>query len=75
MVTIVTVYTKPKCVACVATKKQLTKQGVKFLEINIEENPTIANRLKEEGWLQLPVIKTPNSSWSGYNPDKINTLQ
>ena len=35
----VTVFTKPYCPQCDATKRQLTKQGVIFETVNLEQNP------------------------------------
>ena len=46
----VTVFTKPYCPQCDATKRQLTKQGVIFETVNLEQNP------ETQAQLQLSLI-------------------
>ena len=55
----VTVFTKPYCPQCDATKRQLTKQGVIFETVNLEQNPETLAQLQQAGFQQAPVVITP----------------
>ena len=46
----VTVFTKPYCPQCDATKRQLTKQGVIFETVNLEQNPETLAQLQQAGF-------------------------
>lgn len=50
----VTVFTKPYCPQCDATKRQLTKQGVIFETVNLEQNPETLAQLQQAGFQQAP---------------------
>lgn len=71
----VILYTKNGCIACKQTKKRLEKMAIAYREVNIEEDLAALAALKVEGWLSMPVVKTPTSSWSGFNPEKIDLLR
>lgn len=69
----ITVYTRPGCVQCTATKRQFARVGIPFEEIVI--NHEIADDLKADGWTTLPVvIPTRGNPWQGFKPDQIKTL-
>lgn len=70
----VTVFTKPRCPQCEATKRQLTKQGIDFDVVDLTENPSTLEQLQEAGYRQAPVVVTPDASWAGYRPDLIKQL-
>ncbi|KFI50746.1 glutaredoxin family protein [Bifidobacterium biavatii] len=70
----VTVFTKPRCPQCDATKRQLTKLGVPFETVDLSENPSTLEQLQEAGFKQAPVVITPDNSWTGYRPDLIREL-
>ena len=71
----VTVYTKPDCVQCDATKRTLNKHGIPFIEINLSDNMEVLDRLKAAGWMRAPIVETANGEmWSGFRPDKIRDL-
>lgn len=70
----VTVFTKPYCPQCDATKRQLTKLGVSFDTVDLSENPSTLEQLRAAGFQQAPVVITPDSSWTGYRPDLIRAL-
>jgi glutaredoxin-like protein NrdH len=69
-----TVYTKPNCVQCDATKRMMDKLGVNYETVDIVENPAELDRLIEMGYRAAPVVVTDNDSWAGFNPDKITAL-
>ena len=65
----VTVFTKPHCPQCDATKRQLTKLGVPFETVDLTQNPSTLEQLQAAGFQQAPVVITPDNSWTGYRPD------
>ncbi|MBW3079055.1 glutaredoxin family protein [Bifidobacterium simiiventris] len=70
----VTVFTKPRCPQCDATKRQLTKLGIPFETVDLSENPSTLEQLQRAGFKQAPVVIAPDHSWTGYRPDLIRTL-
>ncbi|AOT56710.1 glutaredoxin domain-containing protein [Weissella soli] len=73
----VTVYHKNGCVQCMMTMKQFDQMGVTYDEINIDNEPEYAEMLKQEGYMQAPVIKIDNGAtdaWTGFRLDKIRGL-
>ena len=62
----VTVFTKPHCPQCDATKRQLTKLGVPFETVDLTQNPSTLEQLQAAGFQQAPVVITPDNSWTGY---------
>ena len=70
----ITVYTKPSCVQCDATKRLLTKLRLAFTAIDATADEEVYNMLVEKGFKSMPVVNVDNEWWSGFNPDKINRL-
>lgn len=69
-----TVYSKPACVQCDATKRELKKKGIEFEVIDITEDAEALSTIKGMGYLQAPVVITDEDHWSGFRPDKIKAL-
>lgn len=69
----VTVYTKPNCQPCRATKRWLDERGIDFTEADATEPGNLA-AITALGHLQAPVVVVaPNGpgsevDWSGFNP-------
>ena len=70
----VTVFAKPHCVQCEATKRQLRKQGIDFTTVDLTADPDALLRVQQAGVKQAPVVFTDDVSWSGYRPDMIKQL-
>ncbi len=71
----ITVYSKPDCVQCDRTYALLDREGHGYDVINLEEDVASVVKIKELGYLQAPVVVTPNGDhWSGFRPDKIMAL-
>jgi glutaredoxin-like protein NrdH len=67
-----TIYTRNNCTACTATKTMFQRLGVRYTEVNVEENPDVAEQLVQDGWRAMPVvIGIDGSEWSGFRPAKI----
>ena len=71
---VATVFTKPHCPQCDATKRQLTKLGVPFETVDLAQNPSTLEQLQAAGFQQAPVVITPDNSWTGYRPDLIREV-
>jgi glutaredoxin-like protein NrdH len=78
----VTIYTKPDCVQCEYTKRELDKRGVKYLTIDVDtsisdaDGGTVGDWLREQGWTQMPVVynHANGEMWSGFKIDKLRDL-
>ena len=70
----VTVFTKPHCPQCDATKRQLTKLGVPFETAHTLDRDPRLEQLQAAGFQQAPVVITPDNSWTGYRPDLIREV-
>lgn len=70
-----TLYTKPSCVQCDATKRDLNKKGIEYTSVDISADETALNYVKSLGHLQAPVLVLDTATqpvhWSGYRPDLI----
>ncbi|HAK72126.1 MAG TPA: NrdH-redoxin [Bifidobacterium sp.] len=71
----ITIYTKPNCPQCSATKRQFDRRGFVYTAIDVTADARISDRLRNEGWRQMPVVLAGDESWSGYRPDKIRGLE
>lgn len=71
----ITVYSKPYCSTCEATKATLTKHGIEFEEIDFTADPDAMDKIVSMGYQQAPVVVVEQdgeeTSWSGYEPIKI----
>jgi glutaredoxin-like protein NrdH len=70
----VTVYSKPRCVMCDATKRHLDKQGTPYELVDITVDTEARDRVAALGYLQAPVVTVGDMHWSGYSPDKLDKL-
>ena len=70
----ITVYSKPRCVQCDATKRALKKQSISYTEIDMSQDPDALEHVKSLGFVQAPVVVADGDSWSGFRPDKIKGL-
>ncbi|MCV7034822.1 MULTISPECIES: glutaredoxin-like protein NrdH [Mycobacterium] len=70
----VSVYTKPACVQCNATFRALDKAGIPYTTVDVTEDPAARDYVMSLGYLQLPVVITADSHWSGFRPDRIKSL-
>jgi glutaredoxin-like protein NrdH len=75
----VTVYTKPNCQPCRATKRYLRERGIPFEEASIEEPGNLA-AAKSLGFMEAPVVvfapdgAGSEQSWSGFRPDMLGIV-
>lgn len=79
MTAIVTVYTRPACPGCNATKKHLDRLDIPFTEQPITDaDEQLAAAFAELGCGTAPVVCASvdgqELTWDGYRPDRINAL-
>ena len=70
----VTLYSKPACVQCDATKRRLDKLGVPYVTVDVTEDPKALAKILAWGYQQVPVVDTGTAHWSGYRIDLLNGL-
>lgn len=71
---LITVWTKPNCIQCVMTKKELDKRGIRYEEMNLERHPDAVEAFMEVGLLAAPIVVTDIKRWSGFRLNKIESL-
>ncbi|MDU0969228.1 MAG: glutaredoxin-like protein NrdH [Actinomycetaceae bacterium] len=70
----ITLYSKPRCVQCDATKRAFAKQGIAYQEIDMTQDPSALEYVKGMGFKQAPVVVAGDDAWSGFRPDKIKSI-
>ena len=65
----ITVYSKPNCMACNFSKKYLEDKGVKFEEIDVINDKEALAMLRDKGYAQLPVVDINGEKHTGFRPD------
>lgn len=70
----ITVYSKPACVQCTATKKALDKAGLEYELIDISMDDESRDYVMSLGYLSAPVVVVDGDHWCGYRPDRIKSL-
>ena len=68
------VYTKPDCPQCKMTTMFLIRHHVKFLNINVSENPQYAQSLRDKGYRSVPSVVTECEEWSGFRPERLKAV-
>ncbi|EPD31375.1 glutaredoxin-like protein NrdH [Gleimia europaea] len=70
----ITVYSKPMCVQCDATKRALNKQDLVYEEVDLTVDPNALEFVKSLGYVQAPVVMVGDQHWAGYRPDLIKKI-
>lgn len=70
----ITLYTKPACVQCTATKRALDKAGLEYNMVDISLDDEARDYVMAMGHLQAPVVVAGEENWSGFRPDRIRAL-
>jgi len=71
----ITVYTKPHCPQCDATKRQLDKAGLSYTAVDLTTDSRARDYVMSLGHLQAPVVVTDTDHWAGYRPDRCKALK
>lgn len=71
----ITVYTKPGCPQCDATKRKLTQLHVLHRSLDVDADTAARDAVRAFGYSSLPVVVLPNGRhWAGFRPDRIANL-
>ena len=70
----ITVYSKPNCVQCSATRRALDKAGLVYGAVDISLDAEALEQVTSLGYAQAPVVVAGEEHWSGFRPDKIKAL-
>lgn len=70
----ITVYSKPSCVQCVATYRELERKGIAYSVVDLTEDDQALSQVESMGYRQVPVIVAGDQHWAGFRPDKIGLL-
>jgi len=65
----VTVWSKPGCVQCNATKQDLDRKGIRFEEESLVENPDQLALFVAAGHKSAPIVVFQDMVWTGFRPD------
>ena len=71
----ITLYTKPACVQCTATKKALDRAGLAYNTVDISLDDEARDYVMALGYVQSPVVEVDGEHWSGFRPERIKQLQ
>lgn len=73
--TAVTVYTKPGCIQCEATKKALKKNGVPYTIRDVTVDAAARDAVMKLGYSAAPVVVTIGGDhWAGFRPDRLKAI-
>ena len=70
----ITVYSKPACVQCDATKRALDRQGLAYQVVDLTLDAAAYDQVTAMGYRQAPVVIAGEDHWAGFRPDKISAL-
>jgi len=73
----VTVFTTgPGCHLCLTTKIHMKRRGIAFDEVRLDQNPVLAEKVRELGFVTAPVVLIDDwdDVWEGYSSDSIDEL-
>ena len=72
----ITVLGKPNCVACTATERALSKNGIEYTKKDVTADEAAYQRAIDLGHMAAPVviIEETGENWSGFRPERIASL-
>lgn len=70
----ITVYTKPDCPQCAATKRSLDRLGVGYAEVDVTADADARRWLLGMGYTTAPVVVAGDSHFSGFRPDRLAAM-
>ncbi len=70
----VTIYTKPDCPACDATKRYMDKFGIAYAVENFAYSEEAKRLAAFHSFRSAPLVVTKTDCWAGFRIDKIMEL-
>jgi len=74
MTATITLFSKPACVQCTATKRAFDARGIVYDIVDISQDVDARDRVVALGHRSAPVVIVGDDHWSGFRPDKIAAL-
>lgn len=73
---VITVYSKPRCVQCTATYRYLDARGIEYQVVDLTESEAALAYVSEDlGYSAAPVVVVDDQNhWSGFRPDRIDLI-
>lgn len=69
---VVTVWSKPRCVQCSAVYRAFDNAGVVYEVKNLPDHPEVLERFIADGHMGAPVVEAPGlKSFAGFNPGAV----
>ena len=74
----ITLYTKPGCQPCRATKRWLDNRSVDYQTVDVTTSPADLAAIKALGYEGVPVVIVSNGDaetdlhWNGFHPDNLS---
>lgn len=69
-----TVYTLPNCIQCNLTKHALDKAGLDYETVDLTHDQAAADLVTQLGYRSAPIVTVGTEHWTGFRPDKINSI-
>lgn len=71
----ITVYTKPNCMACNFTKNFIQDNGIEAEFIDVMKDENALSYIKDLGYNAMPVVYVDETThWFGFRPDELEKL-
>tara|TARA_B110000503_G_C7061315_1_gene376793 strand:+ start:834 stop:1154 length:321 start_codon:yes stop_codon:yes gene_type:complete len=70
----VVVYSTPNCNSCSATTRRMDKLGIIYDKVDLTQHPGLAEKFRELGHTEAPIVVTDRKTWSGFRLEKIDSL-
>ncbi len=67
-------FSKPVCMQCIATKRELERRGMNFTEVDITKDAAALEKVSALGYMQAPVVMVGDEHWGGFRPERISAL-
>ncbi len=72
--TMITIYSKPACMQCIATTREMDKKGIEYIYVDLTKDDSAMAKIESLGYRQVPVVVAGDDHWTGFRPDKIGAL-
>ena len=71
----ITLWTKPNCSQCEATKRQFDKRGIIYQVKRLDKSAKAVERFIAMGLTAAPIVETDDRRWSGFRLNRITSLE
>lgn len=64
----------PNCFQCKMSKRRMKEKGIIFEEVDMSRDEAAMKKAQDLGYKTAPITLAGDDHWSGFRPDKIDTL-